>query len=131
MPMKMGKLPQYPSDCLSLSVQPPLTICFFCQVSVEHGFETNMKVEAVNPANSAQVCPATITRIVDQLMWLHLDSEPETVSSFVTSTESHDIFPVGWCESNGYELKPPLTWKRKRTVIPQPKYVSVNSLSHL
>ena len=88
-------------------------------MSVEHGFEANMKVEAENPTDPAQVCPATITRILDELLWLHLDSEPETVASFITSTESHDIFPVGWCESNGYDLKPPLTWKRKRIVTPK------------
>jgi hypothetical protein len=29
----------------------------------------------------------------------------------IVSMDSHDIFPVGWCESNSYPLKPPCSYQ--------------------
>lgn len=33
---------------------------------------------------------------------------PKSVSNCIVDVESMDIFPVGWCEANGYLLTPPL-----------------------
>jgi hypothetical protein len=31
----------------------------------------------------------------------------KVVASHLEDIDSHILFPVGWCESNGYQLKPP------------------------
>ena len=78
----------------------------------DHEFKRGMKLEAVNPHQPHQICAATITRIIGSLMWIHLDSSNKVIANHILDVESHDIFPVGWCESNNYQLKPP----RKRGV---------------
>lgn len=30
-----------------------------------------------------------------------------TVPECIASVESMNIFPIGWCETNGYQLRPP------------------------
>ncbi|KAK0062079.1 scm-like with four MBT domains protein 1, partial [Biomphalaria pfeifferi] len=40
----------------------------------EHEFECGMKLEAVKPSLPSQLYAATITKIVDPLMWIHYDS---------------------------------------------------------
>ncbi|KAH3892505.1 hypothetical protein DPMN_016623 [Dreissena polymorpha] len=77
----------------------------------EHEFERGMKLEAVNPANDNQICAATITKIVGPLLWIHLDHLRD-VPSHIEDIDSHNLFPVGWCESNNYVLKPPIKAKR-------------------
>jgi len=69
-------------------------------------FERGMKLEAVNPSQPRQVCAATIVRVVDRLLWLRIDAQPEM--HFVICNDSHDIFPIGWCASNNYPLKTPV-----------------------
>ena len=89
---------------------------------VDHEFERGMKLEAVNPSQANQICVATITRIVDHLLWLHLDGAPGIVPNHVVEAESFDIFPVGWCESNGYPLKTPKkTGLRRKVAVVQPE----------
>ncbi|WAR27037.1 SMBT1-like protein [Mya arenaria] len=41
----------------------------------DHEYERGMKLEAVNPTNPNQICAATITKIVDPLLWVHLDHQ--------------------------------------------------------
>lgn len=72
------------------------------------GFEKGMKLEAVNPFQRNQICAATITKIVEHLLWVQLDSIDSFHPSHIVPVTSDDIFPVGWCESNRYPLKPPL-----------------------
>ena len=64
-----------------------------------------MKLEAVNPFNANQVCPATVTKMAGRHIWLHFDGSK--LPNHIVDVESTDIFPVGWCESNGYTLKTP------------------------
>ena len=64
-----------------------------------------MKLEAVNPFSPSEVCVATITKVVNRHMWVHFDNSK--LPNLVVDTESFDIFPVGWCDSNGYVLKAP------------------------
>ena len=72
----------------------------------DHEFERGMKLEAVNPENPNQICAATITKIVGPLLWIHLDNM-RNVPSHIEDIDSQNLFPVGWCESNSYTLKPP------------------------
>ncbi|KAK3608079.1 hypothetical protein CHS0354_004735 [Potamilus streckersoni] len=73
----------------------------------DHEFERGLKLEAVNPENPNQICAATLTKIVGPLLWIHLDNSTKVVASHIEHVESHNLFPVGWCESNVYQLKPP------------------------
>ncbi|GFN93457.1 scm-like with four mbt domains protein 1 [Plakobranchus ocellatus] len=74
----------------------------------DHEFECGMKLEAVNPKQPAQIGAATITQLVDHLVWVHLDGSPHLLDSHVASVLSLDLFPIGWCVSNGYQLQPPV-----------------------
>ena len=38
------------------------------------GFTQGMKLEAVNPENQHQICAASIMKIIDHLLWIHLES---------------------------------------------------------
>ena len=89
---------------------------------MENEFKHGMKLEAVNPAQPNQICAATITRIVESLMWLHLDSAPSMLPDHMVDVDAHQVFPVGWCESNGYPLKPPRkTHRSKKVAVVQPE----------
>ncbi|XP_074645284.1 scm-like with four MBT domains protein 1 [Tubulanus polymorphus] len=89
----------------------------------EHEFKRGMKLESVNPAQPYQICAATITKIVGQLMWIHLDNSSKLISTHIVDVDSHDIFPVGWCESNGYPLRPPKKagFRRRKIAVVQPE----------
>ncbi|XP_023221648.1 scm-like with four MBT domains protein 1 [Centruroides sculpturatus] len=78
------------------------------------GLEPGMKLEAVNPYQTNQICAATVTRVVDPLIWIQFDSIDIFHSNHILPMNSQDIFPVGWCESNGFSLKPPRTCLSKR-----------------
>ncbi|XP_060607615.1 scm-like with four MBT domains protein 1 [Ruditapes philippinarum] len=79
----------------------------------DHEFERGMKLEAVNPNNHNQICAATITKIVGPLLWIHLDHMRD-IPSHIEDIDSHNLFPVGWCESNNYQLKPPIKAKKRQ-----------------
>jgi len=81
-----------------------------CQGPSDHEFESGMKLEAVNPHQPGQICVATITGVFDdRLLRLRVDHQTSTSSSstFYDTVDSHDVFPIGWCESNQYQLKTP------------------------
>ncbi|MGH0139492.1 UNVERIFIED_CONTAM: hypothetical protein FKN15_035769 [Acipenser sinensis] len=79
----------------------------FRNTSLSRGFSKNMKLEAVNPMNPAEICVASITKVKGRLMWLHLEGLKKPFPEYIVDVESMDIFPVGWCEANGYHLTPP------------------------
>ncbi|CAG2054501.1 unnamed protein product [Timema podura] len=86
--------------------------CFHTRNSAKKlGFSPNMKLEAVNPENNHQICAATIVCTVDHLLWLHLESNDDFHPNHIVSTDSLDIFPVGWCDTNSYRLKPPSVYQ--------------------
>uniref|UniRef100_A0A8C5UFF5 Scm like with four mbt domains 2 n=1 Tax=Malurus cyaneus samueli TaxID=2593467 RepID=A0A8C5UFF5_9PASS len=72
----------------------------FRNTSFSRGFTKNMKLEAVNPRNPAEICVASITSVKGRLMWLHLegtcsegflcllDSLTLLISSFMLCTNS-------------------------------------------
>uniref|UniRef100_A0A8D0G6W2 Scm like with four mbt domains 2 n=1 Tax=Sphenodon punctatus TaxID=8508 RepID=A0A8D0G6W2_SPHPU len=91
------------------------------QTSFSRGFTRNMKLEAVNPRNPAEICVASITAVKGRLMWLRLEGLQLPAPEYIVDVESMDIFPVVWCEANAYSLRPPhkavLQKKRKIAVV--------------
>ncbi|NXP15736.1 SMBT1 protein, partial [Thinocorus orbignyianus] len=98
--------------------------CFPSLTSSDHGFKENMKLEAVNPIDPEEVCIATITKLKDSYLWLQLEGSKKPVPDCIVSMESMNIFPVGWCETNGYQLRPPrkaIVNKQKKIAVVQPE----------
>ncbi|NXI39445.1 SMBT1 protein, partial [Galbula dea] len=90
----------------------------------DHGFKENMKLEAVNPLDPEEVCIATVTKLKDSYLWLQLEGSKKPVPDCIVSVESMNIFPVGWCETNGYQLRPPrkaIVNKQKKIAVVQPE----------
>ena len=78
------------------------------QGAEDHEFAAGMKLESVNPHQRGQICVATIAGVFDsRLLQLRLDHQVAS-SPFYCAVDSHDVFPIGWCESNQYQLKTPL-----------------------
>ncbi|XP_075178201.1 scm-like with four MBT domains protein 1 [Anomaloglossus baeobatrachus] len=91
----------------------------FPEVKNEHVLQERMKLEAVNPFQPQNICVATITRVTGPYVWLQLEGVKSPVPECIVHLESMDIFPMGWCETNGHPLcTPPLTnaKPRKKTV---------------
>lgn len=114
------------NNCFLLLRMHLINLSFFLvnQIVPPHEFERGLKLEAVNPVSPNQVCAATITKLSDRLLWIHLDSNVKVVASHIEDIESHNLFPVGWCESNGYQLKPPRKGSSKpgkRVAVVQPE----------
>ncbi|KAJ8409396.1 hypothetical protein AAFF_G00235940 [Aldrovandia affinis] len=96
--------------------------CFPAEQS-DHGFKESMKLEAVNPLSPEYIHVATVTRVRGQHIWLRLEGLKQSVPELITHVDSMDIFPVSWCETNGYCLrhprKPPVQ-KQRRVAVVQP-----------
>ena len=72
-----------------------------------------MKLEAVNPSQPGQICVATIVAVISgRLLRLRLDHLSSPEDTFLYPVDSFDIFPIGWAESNQYQLKAPKMWSR-------------------
>ncbi|KAK3101257.1 hypothetical protein FSP39_002207 [Pinctada imbricata] len=86
-------------------------------------FQKGMKLEAVNPENPNQICAATVVKAVEPLLWIHLDNSMKLTGSHIEHCESHNLFPVGWCESNEYQLRPPriLPSSSKKVAVVEPE----------
>ncbi|XP_031465292.1 scm-like with four MBT domains protein 1 isoform X1 [Phasianus colchicus] len=96
----------------------------FPSLTSDHGFKENMKLEAVNPVDPEEVCIATITKLRDSYLWLQLEGSKKPIPDCIVSVESMNIFPVGWCETNGYQLRPPckaIVNKQKKIAVVQPE----------
>ncbi|XP_038627953.1 scm-like with four MBT domains protein 1 isoform X1 [Tachyglossus aculeatus] len=101
--------------------------CFPVPIS-DHGFKENMKLEAVNPIDPEEVCVATVTMVKGSYLWLQLEGSKKPVPECIVSVESMNIFPVGWCETNGYQLRSPrrgLVNKQKKVAVVQPEKQTV------
>ncbi|KAK6959378.1 scm-like with four MBT domains protein 1 [Biomphalaria glabrata] len=97
----------------------------------EHEFECGMKLEAVKLSLPSQLNAAKITKIVDRLMWIHFDSSKKMMDSHVETVSSFNLFPIGWCVSNGYLLKSPgriiSTPFKKQIAVVQPEMTEIHS----
>uniref|UniRef100_A0A8C0LML1 Mbt domain containing 1 n=1 Tax=Canis lupus dingo TaxID=286419 RepID=A0A8C0LML1_CANLU len=80
-----------------------------------HGFRVGMKLEAVDLMEPRLICVATVTRIIHRLLRIHFDGWEEEYDQWV-DCESPDLYPVGWCQLTGYQLQPPASQCKLRTV---------------
>ncbi|XP_041744142.1 scm-like with four MBT domains protein 1 [Coregonus clupeaformis] len=97
--------------------------CFPVEQS-DHDFVESMRLEAVNPVSPEYVHVATVTRVRGQHIWLGLEGLKQTLPDVITHVDSLDIFPVSWCESNGYRLQhpsQPTAQKKSRVAVLQPE----------
>ncbi|KAJ7379363.1 Scm-like with four mbt domains [Desmophyllum pertusum] len=77
-----------------------------------HGFTTEVKLEAVNPNDPSSICAATVSKVVSEFFFqVEIDSMIScgdgSRPSMWCSSNSRNIFPVGWCEKNNIQLTPP------------------------
>lgn len=73
-----------------------------------HGFQVNMKLEAVDRRNPMLIRVATIADTEDYRVKIHFDGWQEKFDFWVDSDHC-DLHPVGWCSSTGHPLEPPLS----------------------
>ncbi|XP_026057479.1 lethal(3)malignant brain tumor-like protein 4 isoform X2 [Carassius auratus] len=71
-----------------------------------HGFQTHMKLEAVDRRNPMLIRVATITDTEDHRVKVHFDGWHEKFDFWVDS-DHPDLHPVGWCSRTGHPLEPP------------------------
>uniref|UniRef100_A0A9J7XJL3 SLED domain-containing protein n=2 Tax=Cyprinus carpio TaxID=7962 RepID=A0A9J7XJL3_CYPCA len=80
----------------------------------------SMMLEAVNPLCPENIHVATVTKVKGQHMWIRLEGLKQAIPEIIVHTDSMDIFPVSWCETNGYPLlhpcKPRVEKQRKVAV---------------
>lgn len=92
----------------------------------DHSFKENMKLEAVNPLSPEHIHVATVTKVKGQHIWLGLEGLKQPMSDLIAHVDSLDIFPVSWCETNGYPLlhhiKPKVEKQRKIAVVQPEKH---------
>ncbi|KAM9324504.1 scm-like with four MBT domains protein 1 [Gastrophryne carolinensis] len=70
-------------------------------------FQKGMKLEAVNPLHPQDICVATVSKVTGAYIWLQLEGVPTPFPELIVHEESLDIFPMGWCETNGHPLCAP------------------------
>uniref|UniRef100_UPI0037E9299D scm-like with four MBT domains protein 1 n=1 Tax=Semicossyphus pulcher TaxID=241346 RepID=UPI0037E9299D len=99
--------------------------CFPAEQS-DHSFKEAMKLEAVNPLSPENIHVATVTKVKGQYVWLSLEGLKQPMPELIVHMDSLDIFPVSWCETNGYPLvypiKPPVEKERKIAVVQPEKH---------
>lgn len=69
-----------------------------------------MKLEAINPTNMSEICPAYVSKIFDDFYFLiNLDncSENDGTSHWLCHAGFPYIFPVGWAQANGIKIVSP------------------------
>ena len=77
-----------------------------------HGFTAGMKLEAVNPKDPSSICAATVSKVANEIFFqVEIDSMIScgdgSRPSMWCSSNSRNIYPVGWCEKNNIQLTPP------------------------
>uniref|UniRef100_A0A3P9BYR6 Scm like with four mbt domains 1 n=1 Tax=Maylandia zebra TaxID=106582 RepID=A0A3P9BYR6_9CICH len=96
-----------------------------CFPTCEHSFKEAMKLEAVNPLSPENIHVATVTRVKGQYIWLSLEGLKQPMPELIVHVDSLDIFPVSWCETNGYPLVYPIkpsVEKEKKIAVGNGKY---------
>ncbi|MBN3301205.1 SMBT1 protein, partial [Amia calva] len=94
----------------------------------EHDFKETMRLEAVNPLSPEHIHVATVTKVKGQHIWLQLEGVKQPVPEIIVQVDSMDIFPVSWCETNGYSLRhpsKPRVQKQRKVAVVQPEKQSV------
>ncbi|CAG2172863.1 unnamed protein product [Oppiella nova] len=93
-----------------------------------NGFQIGMKLEAVDRANTALVCVATIADIIDNWLLIHFDGWDDSYDYWAETT-SPFIHPVNWCRTKGRSLTPPKDYYRSSEKFSWEEYLS-ESKSH-
>ncbi|KAF8781915.1 Lethal(3)malignant brain tumor-like protein 1 [Argiope bruennichi] len=71
-----------------------------------NGFVKDMKLEGIDPKHPSLFCVLSVSETKGYRVRLHFDGYSECYDFWVNA-DSPDIFPVGWCEKTGHELRPP------------------------
>ncbi|XP_041096480.1 lethal(3)malignant brain tumor-like protein 4 isoform X3 [Polyodon spathula] len=71
-----------------------------------HGFQENMKLEAVDKRNPMLIRVATIAATEEHRLKIHFDGWSQEYDYWVDA-DSPDIHPVGWCAKTGHPLQNP------------------------
>lgn len=83
----------------------------------KHSFEVGMKLEALHPADRIKICPATVTKVFDDVYFLvnidlHSESlngsnntlvsnnSPSENDTWLCTVDHPYIFPIGWAQKN-------------------------------
>ncbi|PIK45721.1 hypothetical protein BSL78_17427, partial [Apostichopus japonicus] len=69
-------------------------------------FKVGMKLEAVDRKNSFLICPGTVAKVKDNMIFISFDGWSGAFD-YWCEYNSRDIFPVGWCAKTGHYLQPP------------------------
>ncbi|KAM9524006.1 scm-like with four MBT domains protein 1 isoform 1-T3 [Salvelinus alpinus] len=97
--------------------------CFPTEQS-DHSFKEAMKLEAVNPLSPEHIHVASVIKVKGQHIWLGLEGLKQAMPDLIAHVDSLDIFPVSWCETNGYPLLYPIkpeVEKQRRIAVVQPE----------
>ncbi|XP_067836824.1 lethal(3)malignant brain tumor-like protein 4 isoform X2 [Heptranchias perlo] len=78
------------------------------KVRPPHGFQVNMKLEAVDKRNPMLIRVATTVDIDDQRIKIHFDGWSHNYNYWFDA-DHPDIHPAGWCAKTNHPLQPPLT----------------------
>uniref|UniRef100_A0A8C4TN50 Mbt domain containing 1 n=1 Tax=Erpetoichthys calabaricus TaxID=27687 RepID=A0A8C4TN50_ERPCA len=105
-PRGYTKLPFKWFDYLRETGSTAAPVKLFNKEVPNHGFQSGMKLEAVDLMEPRLVCVATVTRIVHRLLRIHFDGWEDEYDQWV-DCESPDLYPAGWCELTSYQLQPP------------------------
>ncbi|XP_053530101.1 scm-like with four MBT domains protein 1 isoform X2 [Ictalurus punctatus] len=87
-------------------------------------YRESMMLEAVDPVCPQNIHVATVTKVKGQHIWIRLEGVKQPVPEIITHMDSMDIFPVSWCETNGYPLQypcKPKVEKQKKIAVVQPE----------
>uniref|UniRef100_A0AAY4B942 Lethal(3)malignant brain tumor-like protein 1 n=1 Tax=Denticeps clupeoides TaxID=299321 RepID=A0AAY4B942_9TELE len=76
------------------------------KVRPPHGFQVQMKLEAVDKRSPALIRVATVQEVETHRIKIHFDGWSHVYDEWVDS-DHPDIHPAGWCESTGHPLKAP------------------------
>ena len=79
----------------------------------ESGFGPRMALEAVNPWKTDEICVAVVTAVEcdGTLLRMRLyrsNSSSDVSDEFLVPSTSQELFPVGWCDSQGHALHAPV-----------------------
>ncbi|XP_014896811.1 lethal(3)malignant brain tumor-like protein 1 isoform X3 [Poecilia latipinna] len=89
------------------------------RMDVKCGFETGMKLEAVDRMNPSLICVATVTDVVDDRFLVHFDNWDDTYDYWCDASSPY-IHPVGWCQERNLPLTPPQGDQHNITNYPDP-----------
>ncbi|KAM8972138.1 scm-like with four MBT domains protein 2 [Pelodytes ibericus] len=97
---------------LTAAAQSPLPVEVFKDHTDlrTHAFTLGMKVEAVDPHDPSYICPATVTKVFNNVYFQVTidDLRPEAREvSMLCHADSLGLLPVQWCLINGVNLTPP------------------------